>query len=165
MCGKLTKKCGSPLGSCCFEHIKETLNYTTKLFDELKINYWLDYNTLRGTIDNTIYSNENAIGIDETHINKIMAYGHRIYEDGYFLSTAQQENWLQISYSRLNLVSIDIIGWDLRRNSVRRKPVYGSGNCNFEKKFLEPMGSILLDGIKVPCPNFPADFVKLRYER
>jgi hypothetical protein len=60
------------------------------------------------------------------------------------------------------LIHIDLLNWSTVKNTVFRLPVYGGRTCNFDRKYLNPMGSIKLGATILSCPSNIEEFIKIR---
>lgn len=163
-CSKFSPQCES-FDVCCLEKLNETIKYTLKLFNDLNIEYWIDYNLLKGALDQTVYSHRNAIGFDVKEFDKILSLSHRIYEDGYFLNCEKvgTDYWVKIYYSKMNHLSLDLIDWNINRGYVTRKQsIYANSGGNFHQRYINPLERITVCDIIAKCPNNPNMFIKAR---
>lgn len=163
-CTKLTSKCPE-VNNCCLLHLEKTVKYAAALLEEFQISYWIDYNTLRGALDNGVFAEENALSFYNEDFAKIQALAHRIYEDGYFLSNMRMGKniWLRLHYSHSNLLGVDLLNWYTVKNILFRRSPYNGRHCKFDRKYVSTTSSISFGGISMKCPPDPAEFVKFRY--
>ena len=114
-CTIKSPKCATP-NSCCLKHVEDILVYTTALLDEFKINYWLDYNSLRGSLENKVYHDNNVISFNDDKLEMISFLQHRIFEDGFFLSYHSVDRIFRVQRSVRNHVAVSLFNWTNHRN-------------------------------------------------
>lgn len=166
-CTKRTNSCPAT-SSCCLLHIYETLVYTVNLLHEFGIDYWLDYNSLLGAIEDKVYPTDNIIGIFRQDSQKLLSLSHRIYEDGFFLTSYKDMNGnfsMKIQYSQKNNLAIEIQDWELGRGKVFRKSNVIDRKTMFPIQYIQPLNNISYDSISMKCPNNIEAFLYSRYGR
>lgn len=163
-CTKTTTKC-SIGNDCCKEHIKDVVIYAANLFDEFKIDYWIDFNLLLGFYEKKRYIDRNVLSVKMGDIEKISQLEYRIFEDGFYFTKCVEDNCskLKIHYSRKNLLCVEIIGWEIDRgNLFKRFDDSIDKKTKFKKDFIEPLGKIEYNGVMLSCVNNIDKFYNIR---
>lgn len=163
-CTKQSSKC-SIIKSCCQSHVQEILTYVVGIFNEIDIDYWIDFNLLLGILENKMYVEGNVLSILSKDFGKLLELNHRIYEDGFYLTSYIEGGCskLKVHYSRKNFLNIEIIGWENERGILfKRANGIVDKNTMFSNKYILPLEKTEYNGKSYSCVNNINKFYTIR---
>lgn len=161
-CAPNTLQCeiqnGFGMPSCCQMHLLEMLQFISNLCVEKDIMGWLDGGTLLGAARNgqLIPWDKNAnFAIQNKDLGKFKSLYKHFALNGYHLTADRQS--LRVNYSRKNELCVRIYTYSVNESYM----CYN--RYKFKAEHLNPLSTIVLNGVKYNAPNNLDEFLTAQY--
>lgn len=150
---------------CCTAHLTDLAVFTHELLERHEIFHWLDDGALLGAVRNGLmipWDTDVDFGAMVADRPRIEALADEVEQYGYFLD-ATDPVIIRINLSRINLQHADIFFWEESQGELRCTGDFpkhgwwpGMQDAPFLRSFLDPLGSVHLEGHAFPAPH-PAE--------
>lgn len=171
-CNRSTNRCGAKeyqkyngMPPCCRSHLAEILSFTTNLFDQNNIKYWLDYGTLLGQYrDGGLIKGDTDVDLSITvdGLEKLESIAKILNDAGFYFWKRNENSWYKVKYSKSNNMFADIFIWH-RKDGIMFREHYIDKDLkkgrNFPENWIENL--VELNGFKVPADTH--GFLAFRY--
>jgi hypothetical protein len=171
-CTRLTAICNGKeykkhkgLPPCCKSHLAEILSFTTNLFDQNNIKYWLDYGTLLGQYrDGGLIERDTDVDLSITvdGLEKLESISKIFNDEGFCFVKRNKDHWYKVRYSKFNTIHADIFIWHRKDGMMFREHYIHSDmkkGRNFPEIWIENL--VELNNFKVPANTH--EFLAFRY--
>lgn len=179
----------SALRECCRGHVREVTEAVTRALAKAGITYWADYGTLLGAVRNPMtthadypwltppfslepgivpHDKDSDIGIDIGEWAAAVATMRNLAKKHDFnLIVRPYRGSMKMRLSRSNHTNIDIFAWYTRPDGMMFRRGYAKVDefkgREFHKSILFPLGSVQWEGLTLPAPHEPEQFLEMRY--
>jgi hypothetical protein len=184
------KHYGSPLRECCRRHVIALTAAIKEALNGVGVTWWADYGTLLGAVRNPrttwadypwLPQSDDPIppGIvphDKDGDLSVLASdwpkAHRAMRvmagtNGYSLIVRPNRASMKLRLSRLNRTNVDVFFWYEKKDGTLYRPQYiqvdNYKGRDFPKKLLFPLSTVEYEGMTLPAPHDPEEFLAMRY--
>ena len=178
------------LRPCCRAHIVQITRHTAEALLSAGITFWADYGTLLGAVRNPMttwadypwlpqsdqpiapgiipHDKDADIGVLHQDWDRawqtVRALGTR---HGYNIIAYQHRGSIKVRLSQMNHTNLDIFFWHQKPNGILFRRGYASVDAykgrHFHRDMLLPLGTVEWEGMTLPAPHDPEEFLLMRY--
>jgi hypothetical protein len=179
-----------PLRACCRGHIVAMVAAVRGALNEAGVVWWADYGTLLGAVRNPLTTwadypwlpqSDDPIppGIvphdkdaDLCAMASDWAKAQRAVRGmaalpGYSLQIRPNRQSMKVRLSAMNRTNVDLFFWNERRGGEMYRPMYievdNYKGRDFPRSLLFPLGTVEWEGMTLPAPRDPEEFLAMRY--
>lgn len=177
------------LRDCCRAHVRHVTQAVTDALAAAKIQYWADYGTLMGAVRNPLtthadypwltppfslepgivpHDKDSDIGVLIADWAPAVALMRKIEKaNGFNLVVRPHRGSMKVRLSRTNHTNIDIFFWYARPDGTMFRRGYARVDAfkgrEFHRSILFPLGTVQWEGLTLPAPHEPEQFLQMRY--
>ncbi|XP_046845519.1 fukutin-related protein-like, partial [Xenia sp. Carnegie-2017] len=161
---------------CCMRHLKETMRYVFKIFNECGISYWLEGGSLLGAVrskDIIPWDYDVDVGIYKhdvikcKQLQKIEESSHKKYLDneGFLWEKANEGEFYRVQFSDMNHLHVDIFPFYERNGTMTKDTWFETHrqDAEFPAHFLKPLETLEFAGIQASVPNNYREFLEMKF--
>jgi len=159
---------------CCLRNLRETTRHVLGLFEDLKIEYWLEGGSLLGAArhgDVIPWDYDVDIGMYKGDVDKIpnlkrAKEGEKIEDEkGFVWEKGREGDFYRVQFSTTNHMHVDIFPF-YEKNGIMTKDTWFSSHrqdTEFQVKYLKPLERLKFIDMNVLVPNNRRELLEFKF--